>query len=96
MLLSLLRSACAPSFPACRIPSNVRLETIESVDLGRHRICAPRPGVELNMPYDCQPLISQYSILSFCVGKVWMRTPLKNHGVFEETYDGWYDQLSKL
>jgi len=23
-----------------------------------------------------------------------MRTPLKNQGVFDETYDGWYDQLS--
>ena len=30
----------------------------------------------------------QGSIFSLSVGNHWMRTPLKNHGVFEETYEG--------
>ena len=29
------------------------------------------------------------SIFNFAVGKYCMRKPLKNHGVLEETYDGW-------
>ena len=48
----------------------------------------------LNRPYDCQPLMIQGSIFSFSLVKIWIRRPLKNHGVFDETYDGWYDQLS--
>ena len=56
----------------------------------------PTPGASLNMPYDCQPLMSHGSILSLSLGKIWMRMPLKNHGVLDDTYDGWYVQLSKL
>ena len=63
---------------------------------GRHRIWPPRPGAWLNLPYDCQPLMIHGSIFSLSLGKIWMRTPLKNHGVFDDTYDGWYVQLSKL
>ena len=48
------------------------------------------------LPYDCHPLISHGSIFSLFVGNHWMRRPLKNHGVFDDTYDGWYVQLSKL
>ena len=48
------------------------------------------------MPYDCQPLMIHGSILSLSLGKVWIRMPLKNHGVLDDTYDGWYAQLSKL
>ena len=31
----------------------------------------------------------QGSIFSLFVGNHWMRSPLKNHGVFEDTNDGW-------
>jgi hypothetical protein len=54
----------------------------------RHNTCKPKPGTLLNLPYDCQPLTIHGSIFSFSVGKTWMRTPLNNHGVFDETYDG--------
>ncbi len=40
-------------------------------------------------------LLGQFMRLS-TVGNHWMRIPLKNHGVFDDTYDGWYAQLSKL
>jgi len=48
----------------------------------------------LNRPYDCQPSISHGSIFSLSLVYTWIRTPLKNHGVFDETYEGWYAQLS--
>ena len=37
------------------------------------------------MPYDCQPLMIHGSIFSLSVGNHWMRMPLKNQGVFDET-----------
>ena len=38
----------------------------------------------------------QGSILSLSLGKIWMRMPLKNHGVLSEVNDGRYIQFSKL
>src|SRR6266436_4021086 len=49
------------------------------------RSCNPNPGRPLNRPYDCHPLVNQGSIFRCSVGKICTRTPLKNHGVFEET-----------
>src|SRR5262245_53689399 len=63
--------------------------TTEIEPEGRHRIWPPAPRSLLNRPYDCQPLISQGSILSLSDVKIWARMPLKNHGVFDDTYDGW-------
>jgi hypothetical protein len=56
---------------------------------GRHRICNPNPGRPLNRPYDCQPFTNHGSIFKCAVRKICTRAPLKNHGVLEETYDGW-------
>jgi len=32
--------------------------------------------------------MNQGSIFSLSLVKIWIRTPLKNQGVFDETYDG--------
>jgi hypothetical protein len=61
---------------------------MESQPVGRQRICTPRPGVLLNFPYDCQPFTIHGSIFSLSLVKTWIRTPLKNQGVFDDTYDG--------
>jgi len=45
----------------------------------------PEPGFLLNLPYDCQPLMNHGSIFNFAVGNTCRRTPLKNHGVFDDT-----------
>src|SRR6516164_1217406 len=52
------------------------------------RLRSVTPGASLNLPYDCQPLMIQGSIFKVSLGKIWMRAPLKNHGVFDETYEG--------
>ena len=69
---------------------------METVSTGRQRICTPKPGISLNFPYVCQPLMSHGSIFSLSLGKIWMRMPLKNQGVLSEVYDGRYIQFSKL
>jgi hypothetical protein len=63
--------------------------TTEIEPVGRHRIWPPVPRSLLNRPYDCHPFTSHGSIFSLSVGKICRRTPLKNHGVFDDTYDGW-------
>src|SRR5208283_5330705 len=88
---SMLSSVCQRvrvGAPSVSRPIPYWFPRIESQPFGRHRICPPRPGRLLNCPYDCQPLINHGSIFSFFVGKICTRTPLKNHGVFEETYEG--------
>src|SRR6266436_5223723 len=61
------------------------LPRTESHPFGRHKIWTPMPGRLLNRPYDCQPFVNHGSILRCSVGKICTRTPVKNHGVFEET-----------
>src|ERR1700730_60653 len=65
------------------------LSTSLNESFGIHRICPPKPGWLLNFAYDCQPLMSHGSILSVCVGNHCTRRPLKNHGVLDDTKEGW-------
>ena len=55
---------------------------------GVHLICPPSPGLWFADPYDCHPLMNHGSIFKCAVGKICTRTPSKNHGVFDDTYDG--------
>ncbi len=50
----------------------------------------------MNLPYDCQPLMSHGSIFSLSLVKICVRMPLKNHGVLSDVNDGKYIQFSKL
>ncbi len=86
MLLSLWKRFL-PGMPNVSVPQYV-LVRIEIEPFGRHRICRPRPGAVLNLPYDYHPLTNQGSIFSLSLGKIWIRTPLKYQGVLDETYDG--------
>jgi hypothetical protein len=95
MRLSSVWRRLRPGMPSVSVPK-YWLPRTENQPFGRQRICMPTPGALLNLPYDCQPLTSHGSILSLSLGKIWMRMPLKNQGVFDETYEGWYVQLSKL
>src|SRR4030095_297454 len=60
----------------------------ESHPFGRHATWSPMPGVLLNFPRASQPFTIHGSIFSLSLVKIWIRTPLKNHGVFEDTYEG--------
>src|SRR5690348_14341908 len=93
-----LSSVCRrrrPGFPNVSLP-RYWLQTTEKDPPGRHRIWPPVPGASLKRPYDCQPFTSHGSTFRCSVGKICTRAPLKNHGVFEDTYEGWYVQLSAL
>src|SRR5262249_59955700 len=95
MMLSWVWTRWRSATPSVSVPT-YWLPRIDSQPIGRHRTCRPTPGAWLNLPYDCQPLTSHGSILSLSLVKIWTRRPLKNHGVFDDTNDGWYVQLSKL
>src|SRR6266853_2521099 len=87
-MLSSLWYRTRPGLPRASSPSMYWLPRTESHPFGRQRIWTPMPGRLLNRPYDCQPFVNQGSIFRCSVGKICTRTPLKNHGVFEETYEG--------
>src|SRR6266853_6021062 len=76
MLLSLC-SRIRSGFPSVSRPQ-YSFESSDTDPVGRHRIWKPSPGVSLNMPYDCQPLITQNSVFSFSVGEVSFKKKLKN------------------
>src|SRR5215510_11915583 len=75
--------------PRTSVPSAYWLKIRIVLASGVQRTWPPMPGQELNRPYDCQPLISHGSIFRRSEGNHCSRTPLKNHGVFDDTYDGW-------
>src|SRR5262245_27691574 len=90
-LIEKLSSVCSRrrfEFPNVSLPM-YWFSTTETEPFGRHRTWPPPPRLRLKRPYDCQPFTSQGSILSLSVGKICAGTPLKNHGVFDDTYDGW-------
>src|SRR3569623_3151658 len=64
--------------------------------VGVYRTWPPNPGTWVERAYGCQPLTSHGSIFKRSLANHWTRAPLKYQGVFDDTSDGCYVQLSKL
>src|ERR1700730_7830682 len=71
-LTCMLSSVCMrlrPGMPSVSVPQ-YWLPRTETEPFGRHKICRPRPGALLNLPYDCHPLTIQGSIFSLSLGNI--------------------------